>query len=108
MRRRRSWCGILSLGIALAIAIGGCAANPCGSGGCAGDDQITAAVQEQIKLHPALAAPNRVYVSTRNGTVYLSGQVATDLQRQEAEAAARQAAGVTKVVNTISLTYGAR
>lgn len=106
----RRWTprAILLLGIALVIATGGCASNPCATGGCAGDGTITAAVQAQLKQHPALAAPNRVYVKTINGTVYLSGQVATDLQRQEAEAAARQAAGVTTVVNTISLTYGAR
>jgi osmotically-inducible protein OsmY len=106
--RRWSFCGILSLGVALAIVLGACASNPCTGGGCAGDGNITAAVQAQLKQHPALAPPNHVYVKTINGTVYLSGQVATDLQRQEAEAAARQAAGVTTVVNTIALTYGAR
>jgi osmotically-inducible protein OsmY len=101
---RQSSCGILVLGVALAL--GGCASTQSGTGDRAGDDKITAAVQAQIKQHPALAAPNHVYVSTRNGTVYLSGQVSTDVQRQEAEAAARQAAGVTTVVNTISLMYG--
>ena len=100
--RRRSSCGIAALG--LALALGGCASTQGGNRGA--DDQITAAVQAQIKQHPALAAPNHVYVSTHNGTVYLSGQVSTDLQRQEAETAARQAPRVTTVVNTISLIYG--
>ena len=103
---RRTLHGALSPGVALAIALGACASTHSGTADRAGDDQITAAVQAQIKQHPALAAPNHVYVKTRNGTVYLSGQVSTDLQRQEAEAAARQASGVTTVVNTISLMYG--
>jgi len=46
-----------------------------------------------------------VYVQTLGGVVYLSGQVATPLQRTEAEDVARQAAGVNRVVNTISLGY---
>ncbi|HXZ60631.1 MAG TPA: BON domain-containing protein [Steroidobacteraceae bacterium] len=106
--RRWSPCWILSLGIALAIVTAGCASTQCASGGCVGDDQLTAAVQAQLKQHPALAPPNHVYVKAHNGTVYLSGQVATDLQRQEAEEAARKAPGVTTVVNTIALMYGAR
>jgi osmotically-inducible protein OsmY len=46
-----------------------------------------------------------VYVQTLDGVVYLSGQVMTPLQRTEAEDVARQAAGVKRVVNTISLGY---
>jgi osmotically-inducible protein OsmY len=46
-----------------------------------------------------------VYVQTLDGVVYLSGQVATPLQRAEAEDVARQAVGVKVVVNSISLGY---
>lgn len=40
--------------------------------------------------------------------MYLTGQVATDLQRQEPEQIARQTPGVRKVVNNVSLTYYGR
>ena len=75
----------------------------CGSEGCPGDSQMTAAVQAQLAQHQELAAPNHVYVKTLDGVVYLSGQVTTDLQRSTAVSAARQAAGVTKVVDNIAL-----
>ena len=77
----------------------------CGSEGCPGDSQITAAVQAQLAQHRELAAPNHVYVQTLDGVVYLSGQVSTDLQRSTAVTAARQAAGVTKVVDNIALRW---
>jgi osmotically-inducible protein OsmY len=47
-------------------------------------------------------------VQTREGVVYLTGQVATDLQRQSAETVAGQVPGVARVVNSIALTYGGR
>ena len=46
-----------------------------------------------------------VYVRTLDGVVYLSGQVATPLQRTEAEDVVRHVAGVRRVINTISLSY---
>jgi osmotically-inducible protein OsmY len=93
--------------IVLAVMLCGCAAfnaqRKCGSGGCPGDSQTTAAVQAQLAQHRELGPPNHVYVQTLDGVVYLSGQVATDLQRSTAESAARQAPGVSRVVNNIAL-----
>jgi osmotically-inducible protein OsmY len=90
----------------LCVALCACAAynarKQCGSEGCPADNQITAAVQAQLDQHRELGPPNHVYVKTLGGVVYLSGQVATDLQRSVAESAARAAPGVTKVVNNIS------
>jgi osmotically-inducible protein OsmY len=40
--------------------------------------------------------------------VYLSGEVATELQRSIAECVATQAQGVRRVVDTISITYEGR
>jgi osmotically-inducible protein OsmY len=40
--------------------------------------------------------------------VYLTGQVATDLQRDTAESVAHEATGVSRVINTIALTYAGR
>jgi osmotically-inducible protein OsmY len=46
-----------------------------------------------------------VYVQTLDGVVYLNGQVATGLQRSDAEELAHQPPGVKRVVDMISLTY---
>jgi osmotically-inducible protein OsmY len=90
-------------------AVSGCVTpSKCPGPECTGDARVTYDVQAQLGQHRELAAPNRVYVSTRNGIVYLTGQVATPLQRDTAEEAARAAPGVIKVVNSISLSYTGR
>ena len=80
----------------------------CGSRGCPGDAKITAEVRALLNQHPALGPPNQVYVHTLDRVVYLTGQVATDLQRDTAESDAREATGASRVVNTIALTYTGR
>ena len=65
-------------------------------------------MQLLLQQHPVLAAPNQVYVQTLDRVVYLSGQVATDLQRDTAESAARKAAGAQRVVDSIALPYTGR
>jgi hypothetical protein len=96
---------------AAAAAAGGCAAlgtlYKCGEG-CPGDAQISSAVRARLDQHRELLAPNQVYVSTLDRTVYLSGQVATDLQRDIAERVARTTPGVPRVVDLISLEYTGR
>jgi len=100
--------GLLALLIAVGGSAGGCAAldtwHKCGAG-CPGDAEISAAVRARLNEHTELLAPNRVYVSTLDGTVYLSGEVATDLQRLDAGDIARATPGVTRVVNLISLEF---
>jgi osmotically-inducible protein OsmY len=61
-----------------------------------------------LTQQPALQPPNQVYVQTLDSVVYLTGQVATDLQRDSAEAVAHEASGGSRIVNTIALTYGGR
>ena len=91
------------------VDLQGCVSAPqCASEDCKNDAKITADVQARLKEYRELGAPNSVYVQTRGGVVYLTGQVATDLQRHTAEQAARQAPGVTDVVDSIALTYGGR
>jgi osmotically-inducible protein OsmY len=65
-------------------------------------------VKQQLQEHRELGPPNLVYVQTRKGVVYLTGQVATDLQRQAAESIAEQVPGVVNVVNSIALSYTGR
>lgn len=95
----------LAFTIVLMSVLSGCAAyRKCGLGGCAGDAQITANVRAMFKEHPALEPPNLLTVQTFNHVVYLYGLVDTDLEREMAESVALQAAGVTKVVNSIGLS----
>jgi osmotically-inducible protein OsmY len=105
----RRWSGLLVL--VAAAGLGGCAVvetmRKCGAG-CPGDAALTAAVQTRLGEHTALLAPNRVYVSTLDGIVYLSGQVATDAQRLDAVEIARATPGVTRVVDTVALEYTGR
>jgi hypothetical protein len=100
--------GLLALLIATSGGLGSCATletlHKCGSG-CPGDAEMSAAVRARLYQHTELLAPNRVYVSTLDGIVYLSGQVATDTQRLDAEDIARATPGVTRVVNTIALEF---
>jgi osmotically-inducible protein OsmY len=102
----------LVLALTAAAAGGeGCAAldtmHKCGEG-CPGDAEISSAVRARLDQHRELLAPNQVYVSTLDRTVYLSGQVATDLQRDIAERVARATPGVPRVVDLISLEYTGR
>jgi osmotically-inducible protein OsmY len=104
---------IAPAGIALLLlqALAGCADydayKRCGSG-CPGDAQLDAAVRARLQQHRDLAAPNQVYVHTLNGTVYLTGLVATGLQRADAESIAQEAAGAHRVVDNIAITYEGR
>ena len=103
---------LLALAIILTGTLPGCAAysayRKCGSHGCPGDAKITAEVRTQLNRHSVLQPPNQVYVQALDGVVYLTGQVATDLQRDTAESAAHEASGVSRVINTIALSYGGR
>lgn len=99
------------LACAGALALDGCATidtlRKCGAG-CPGDAAMSAQVRARLKQYPELLAPNRVYVSTLDRVVYLSGEVATDLQRETAETVARETPGVPRVVDLISLEYNGR
>jgi osmotically-inducible protein OsmY len=97
--------------LAIAASLGACAPvdtlRKCGAG-CPGDAKVTAAVRARLDEHTELLAPNRVYVSTLDGVVYLTGEVATDLQRLDAETIARDTPGVPRVVDLISVEYNGR
>jgi len=82
--------------------------SQCASEQCKNDAKITADVQAKLKERRELGAPNTVYVQTRDGVVYLTGQVTTDLQRDTAESIAGKVPGVVRVVNSIALSYSGR
>lgn len=107
--KQRAWrLAMLVLLVALLDALSGCAPfeawRKCASG-CPGDAEIATAVRTRLREHTELLAPNQVDVRVMDGVVYLSGQVATDLQRDDAGQIARQAAGAHAVVNIIGLAY---
>lgn len=91
------------------LALQGCLSSPqCTSQECRNDAKITADIKARLSEHRELSGPNSVYVQTRGGVVYLTGQVATDLQRQTAESVAREVPGVGKVVNSIAISFEGR
>jgi osmotically-inducible protein OsmY len=100
------------LAVALGAGAAGCAAyrtyQKCGYAGCPGDAQISADVRAALTQHAALGPPNQIYVHTLNRVVYLSGQVATDLQRATADSIARATPGAANVVDIIGLEYNGR
>jgi osmotically-inducible protein OsmY len=99
----------LVLALVLAGTLPGCAVyRKCGFNGCPGDANISAEVQALFDQHPVLGPPNMLRVKTLDRVVYLTGQVATELQRDLAESVALQAPGEARVVNSIALTYEGR
>jgi osmotically-inducible protein OsmY len=94
-----------ALSAALLGSLLGCAtARPCASDACVSDANISSQVQAALAQHPALQAPNSVRVQTADGIVYLHGHVSTGLQRDEAEAVARQVPDVRQVVDSLRTT----
>ena len=89
--------------VILAAALPGCAAFP-RSSDPAVDQKITADVEARFRQHTELEAPDLIGVQTINRVVYLIGTVSAGLQREDAESIANQAPGVTKVINSISVT----
>jgi hypothetical protein len=87
----------------VAAALPGCAAFPRSSNPTV-DQRITTDVEARFRQHAELEAPNLIDVQAINRVVYLSGTVSAGLQREYAESIANQAPGVTKVVNSISVT----
>jgi osmotically-inducible protein OsmY len=103
---------VLACCVGLSVVLPGCAVyrayDKCGFSGCPGDAQITTAVEGLLNQDAAMRAPNLIYVQTLDRVVYLSGQVATDLQRESAESTALRAPGVRRVVDTIGLEFQGR
>jgi osmotically-inducible protein OsmY len=87
-------------------ALGGCATyEKCGLEGCASDRQISAQVRSLLDAHPELGPPGSITVETLNGVVYLDGEVVGGLEKHGVESIVRQASGVKRVVNGISVEH---
>jgi osmotically-inducible protein OsmY len=92
------------------VIVTGCSSlgGKCEDAACAQDAQLTTQVKAAVYADAALRAPNLVYVRVRNGVVYLSGTVSTDLQKDQAESYARGVSGVDDVVNNIGVQNAGR
>jgi osmotically-inducible protein OsmY len=99
----------LSAALIGAVLIGsssGCAMSGVrGLSGSPGDDGISAQVRAQLSQYPSLQSSDSLRVQTYGHVVYLTGQVATDEQRDLAESVASEVAGVARVVDTISISF---
>jgi osmotically-inducible protein OsmY len=92
--------------IVLMSAMAGCATyEKCGLEGCASDRQISAQVEALLNAHPELGPPGSISVETLNGVVYLDGLVSGGLEKRSVDSIVRQASGVKRVVNGISVEH---
>ena len=86
-----------SLALLLSAAIPACAtAGP-------SDARITADIGAAYDQNAALRAPNDLHVQTLDQVVYLTGLVATEPERRDAESIALQMPGVERVVDSIAV-----
>jgi osmotically-inducible protein OsmY len=110
--RRCTRLTFLALPVILTNPLSGCAVysvyHKCGYHGCPGDAKITAEVHALLNEHRELGPPNQIYVQTLDRVVYLSGQVATELQRDTADSLALRAAGARGVNDIMGVEYNGR
>jgi hyperosmotically inducible protein len=96
---------MLAILLALSMAVGACK-TATGSGRTAGDTiddaTITASVKSKLVADKA-SNLTRVNVDTTNGVVQLNGSVDTAALKARAEQLAREARGVTRVVNNLQV-----
>jgi osmotically-inducible protein OsmY len=100
---------IFSSAVIGAVLIGsssGCAVSGMrGLSGSTGDDGISAHVRAQLSQYTSLRSSDSLRVQTYGRVVYLTGQAATDEQRDLAESVTSEVAGVVRVVDTISVSF---
>lgn len=88
--------------VLLAIVLTGCSLAGRTVGTYVDDQTVTAAVKMGLaRKEPRTVT--RVNVDTFNGTVYLSGEVASAIQKSDAEITAWQVSGVTQVINDLTV-----
>jgi osmotically-inducible protein OsmY len=102
----------VTIGLAGAMPLCGCAtygdSSRCRDAGCAEEARVTTEVEQRIRAERDLAAPDQVYAQTVGATVYLTGQVTTDVQRYEAERIAQQVSGQRHLVDMLVVTADGR
>jgi osmotically-inducible protein OsmY len=96
----------IALASLLTAALCGCADfKPSGTQTSSADANITADVEARLDQMPDLGPPGSIGVQTVDRVVYLNGVVDVGFEKRAAEATARQAPGVTNVVNNIAVSH---
>jgi hypothetical protein len=96
----------LVLGAVLVAGLVGCAAQgSCGLRECPEEAEIRIEVETLFDRYPDLRPPNIIYVQVRGHVVTLTGEVVNDYGIRLADEIARQAKGVTGVVNLLYVPY---
>jgi osmotically-inducible protein OsmY len=95
--------GVTAVIVLILLHIGACATT---RDEAADNAQITQGVRDLLAQRGDLGPPDQIYVQTLNHVVYLTGFVSAGPQRTVAGEVARQAPGVTRVVNTIAVIKG--
>jgi hyperosmotically inducible protein len=95
---------MLAILLVLTMVMGACKTATGGrtAGDTVDDATITAAVKSKLVADKA-SNLTRVNVDTTNGVVQLNGSVDTAAQKARAEQLAREARGVTRVVNNLQV-----
>lgn len=89
----------------LLAAMSGCAAqHACADSDCTSDEKTAEAVDSALSAHPDLGPPGQIQVSSEDHVVYLTGTEDTPLQVSTAEGIAAQTAGVSEVVDEVSVS----
>jgi|GEM_PF-3093358 len=102
LARRLLAAGLLGLFAALC----GCASTPpCHTAACTEDAGMADKISAALRAAPGVDF-SEIHVQYRNGTVYLSGLVATRPQKDEIERIARETSGGKPVVNSIEMRGG--
>jgi hypothetical protein len=96
----------VALVVLLAVASSGCALAGRTFGTYVDDKAVTAAVKMNLARRDPRSL-TRVNVDTFSGTVYLTGEVPTPLEKSDGEIAAWQVEGVSQVVNDLTVRSGA-
>jgi osmotically-inducible protein OsmY len=107
MRRPPHLSSALTLLLAASLVAGCAAYRKCGLSGCPGDADIRAGVEAALAKHADLCVPRCPTVQSLDGVVYLSGTLATELQRDDAGSVAMRVQNVKRVVNNIGVENGA-
>jgi osmotically-inducible protein OsmY len=90
----------------LTAALSGCADfRPSETQSFTADANITADIEARLNQMPNLGPPGSIAVQTRGHVVYLNGVVDVGVEKRIAEATAKEAPGVTNVVNNIAVSH---
>jgi len=104
---RQAWASAMALTLLATVA--GCVhAGRCGNTECPEETAIRTEVEALFAQHAELRPPNQLYVQVHDHRVTISGQVNSEYERRLAMSVAREAKGVTDVIDLVGISYSGR